>query len=81
MPMYYFDLRDDETITDTDGTDLADVAAARDHAAVVARELTMNSHGFLDERWTEWTMSVHDSTGTELFSFALSGSEYWQNRK
>ena len=31
MPMYYFHLRDNEKITDVDGTDLVDLAAARTH--------------------------------------------------
>ena len=72
MPTYYFHLHDDETIVDSDGTDLINVGAAREHAAGVARELTANSTGFLDQRWSEWTMSVHDGSGLELFSLALS---------
>jgi hypothetical protein len=72
MAMYYFNLEDDETIVDTDGTDLVNIAAAHQHAAAVARELTENSTGFLDERWSEWTMSVHDDSGVELFSLPLS---------
>lgn len=72
MPMYYFHLYDDETILDTDGTDLIDVGAAREHAAGVARELTANTIGFLDQSWSGWTMRVHDNSGLELFSLAMS---------
>ena len=72
MPMYYFHLQDDETIVDTDGTDLTSIGAARDHAAGVARELTANSTGFLDQNWSGWTMSVHDDGGVEVFSLAMS---------
>jgi hypothetical protein len=72
MPMYYFHLCDDETIVDPDGTDLVDIGAARDHAAGVARELTANSDGFLKQKWSQWTMTVHDDVGTELFSIAMS---------
>ena len=72
MPMYYFDLDDDETIVDCDGTDLVNVRAAREHAAVVARELTANSFGFLDQSWSGWTMRVRDDGGSELFSVAMS---------
>jgi uncharacterized protein DUF6894 len=43
MPMYYFHLHDDENIVDSDGTDLANVSAAREHATAMARELTVNS--------------------------------------
>jgi Domain of unknown function (DUF6894) len=72
MPMYYFDLHDDETIADSDGTDLIDVGAAREHAAGVARELTANSSfGFLDQSWSGWTMRVRDDSGSELFSLAM----------
>lgn len=72
MPMYYFDLCDDETIDDCDGTDLIDVGAAREHASAVARELTANSFGFLDQSWAGWTMRVRDDGGSELFSLAMS---------
>lgn len=72
MPKYYFHLLDKETIPDSEGTELADLAEARRHADVVARELTYNSAGILDRCWSEWTMSVHDDHGKELFSFRLS---------
>jgi Domain of unknown function (DUF6894) len=72
MPMYYFNLADDETIVDSDGTDLVDVSAAREHAAGVARELTANSLGFLDQNWSGWTMKVHDGGGLEVFSLAMA---------
>ena len=72
--MYYFHLHDDETIVDSDGTDLINVGAAREHAAGVARELTANSTGFLEQNWSRWTMSVHDDSGLELFSLPMSDS-------
>ena len=72
MPMYYFHLYDDETIVDSDGTDLVNVGAAREHAVEVARELTAHSFGFLDQSWSGWTMRVHDVNGLELFSLAMS---------
>ena len=72
MAMYYFHLEDDETIVDSDGTDLVNTAAAREHAAAVARELTAKSTGLLDQKWSGWTMSVHDDSGLELFSLAMS---------
>ena len=75
MPMYYFHLYDDVPLTDEDGTELIDVAAARDHAAGVARELTFKSEDFMQEAWSSWTMRVHDHEGTELFSLAMSDFE------
>jgi uncharacterized protein DUF6894 len=72
MAMYFFHLYDSETILDSDGTDLPSLAAAREHASIVARELTAKSTRFLDEDWSGWTMRVHDSGGVELFSLAMS---------
>ena len=72
MPMYYFHLRDQDKITDVDGTDLADIDAAREHAATVARELTFKTTGILGEEWSKWTMVVNDGDGLELFSFGMS---------
>jgi Domain of unknown function (DUF6894) len=77
MPVYYFDLQRHgtaiDTIADPDGTELPGPAAARDHANIVARELTFQSSGFLDRNWSVWTMSVHDGKGTELFSLEMTG--------
>ena len=72
MPIYYFHLRDQDDITDIDGTDLADIGAAREHANTVARELTFKTSGMLGEDWSKWSMVVHDSAGLELFSFEMS---------
>jgi uncharacterized protein DUF6894 len=75
MPMYYFHLRDDEKITDVDGTELIDLAAARTHADGVAQELMFKSTGILGEEWSKWTMVVHDGDGLELFSFLMSDAK------
>jgi hypothetical protein len=72
MPMYYFHLHDNDIVKDLDGTELADTDAARVHAGVVARELKFKNDGFLDERWTAWSMHVLDGEGLELFSFPMS---------
>jgi uncharacterized protein DUF6894 len=72
MPTYYFNLNDGDTVVDTDGTDLADVGAARIHATGVARELTANGGGILQQSWSGWTMSVQDEHRTELFSLTMS---------
>jgi uncharacterized protein DUF6894 len=75
MSMYYFDLHDDDTIQDIDGTELADTDAARAHADVVARELKFKADRFLDEDWSRWSMHVHDTEGLELFSFPMSDAK------
>ena len=75
MPMYYFHLEDQESVRDADGTEFANIAGARAHAAVVARELTFKSTGMFGHTWDLWNMSVHDDQGIELFSFAMSDYE------
>ena len=72
MPMYYFHLRDQETVQDVDGTELADIDAARAHADAVAQELKFETDRFLDEEWSKWSMRVHDEEGLELFSFPMA---------
>jgi hypothetical protein len=75
MPMYFFHLYDDAPLLDDDGTELINLAAARDHAAGVARELTFKSATFMQEKWSKWTMRVHDHEGAELFFLAMSDFE------
>ena len=75
MPMYYFHLRDNEKITDVDGTQLDDLDAARSHADGVAQELMFKSSGILGEEWSKWTMVVDDGEGLELFSFLMSDAK------
>lgn len=77
MPRFYFHLRNEQSITDTDGTELPDIEAARAHALVVAHELMFNRDGMLEQDWSGWTMSVQDAEGREVFSFTLAdaGSE------
>ena len=72
MAMFYFHLSDERPIVDIDGTDLPDVDAAWTHALAVARELTSNSTGMLGHAWSDWTMSVRDAGGREVFSFPMS---------
>jgi Domain of unknown function (DUF6894) len=58
MPIYCFHLLDDAKRIDTEGSGLADLAAARTHAFGVARELLFKSRGMLDEGGASWSMSV-----------------------
>jgi hypothetical protein len=75
MPMYYFRLRDQDTLKDLDGTELANMDAARAHADVVARELKFRSDKFMGEGWSAWSMTVHDDDGLELFSSPMSDAK------
>ena len=53
---------------------ISSMLTARDHATGVAHELMLNSDGMLEQRWSDWTMSVYDGVGTELFSFPMNNS-------
>jgi hypothetical protein len=44
MPMFYFHLYDGASLLDDEGTNLIDIASARDHAAGVARELAFKKN-------------------------------------
>jgi hypothetical protein len=72
MPRYYFHLYDHVPLRDEEGLEFINLAAARSHAAGLARELTLKSADFMEQNWSDCTMRVHDHEGTELFSLALS---------
>lgn len=75
MPKYYFHLCDDSTVPDIEGTVLGNLDEARQHASVVAKELTFHSSGMLGRDWSRWVMSVRDDAGSEVFSLKLNASE------
>jgi len=60
MPHFYFHLRARGTIHyDADGTDLSDVAAAREHASALAQELMLHS----DVSTRHWSICVENEQG------------------
>lgn len=69
MPRFHFILRACGTIHhDKDGTECADLAAARAHAADVARELMRNA-----ETGTRlWSMRVEDASGQAVFELLFA---------
>ena len=64
MPRYYFHLkRRADTLFDTDGTDLPDEAAARDHALGVMSEVMRNAN----VRTRAWRLAVMDQDRQSCF--------------
>ncbi|HLH88881.1 MAG TPA: hypothetical protein VKX28_10505 [Xanthobacteraceae bacterium] len=64
MPRFHFHLRAHRMIhRDVEGTDLPDLAAARAHAADVARELMAHS----DVGTRHWSIYVEDAQGERQF--------------
>jgi hypothetical protein len=64
MPRFHFHLRARGTINrDLDGTELADLAAARSYASLVTEELMRNSGGGT----RHWSMCVENESGEPQF--------------
>jgi hypothetical protein len=72
MPKFYFTIADNAVLDDTEGTELPDVEAAREHARTVARELMHHRDGMLGHAWDEWVMIVKNESGDEVFSFRVA---------
>jgi hypothetical protein len=72
MPKFYFTIVDNDILEDTEGTELPNLGAAREHAKTVARELMHNREGMLGHTWDKWTMIVKDDKGNEVFSFPVA---------
>ncbi len=67
MPRYFFDIRDGQDFLDEDGSDHADLAAARIEAVRYSAEVLKE----MPERFwhrEEWTMTVSDAERTPLFT-------------
>jgi hypothetical protein len=60
MPQYYFNLQDDRAgVLDVEGTDLPDLAAAKDYATRIARELMRQT----ETEKRAWRLDVFDGSG------------------
>lgn len=69
MPKFYFTIADSKILEDTEGTELPDVEAARQHAHAVAVELMHHRDRMLGRTWQDWTMIVKNDNGDEVISF------------
>jgi hypothetical protein len=69
MPKYFFNLAArEEIVFDQEGVDFPDEPTAREHAAVVARELMAHR-----EQWTRsWRLDVRDSRGEPCFDLLFA---------
>jgi hypothetical protein len=71
MPRYFFHVVDGKEIIDHDGTELADVAAARAEAIVVSGEMLKDMGG---KFWNtgEWQIRVTDEAGDRVCALTFS---------
>ncbi len=64
MPLFHFNLRARGRVHhDSDGTDLPDLAAARDHAGEVARDLLR----YCEDETRRWSLCVENEKGERQF--------------
>jgi Domain of unknown function (DUF6894) len=71
MPRFYFYVTNNAVLEDNEGTDLPSVEAAREHAHAVALELMHHRERMLAQPWDDWTMTVKDGDGKDVFSFRV----------
>ncbi|AWN45084.1 hypothetical protein DK419_01010 [Methylobacterium terrae] len=69
MPLYYIDTFDGTAILDDEGTELADLDAARDHVRVVLTKL-MGEEAGIDER-SRCRADVRDASGRRVLEASL----------
>jgi hypothetical protein len=73
MPTFYFHTEDGEQVTDTEGSELADIAAAEDAAVqILAESLRGNSKLFWESEG--FSVTVTDAEGLTLFSLQVSAT-------
>jgi hypothetical protein len=73
MPMYHFNIRDGGYFPDLDGSELANIEAAKERAVEMAGQLLKdNAKDFW--RSEQWELEVMDPTGLLLFQITLLGS-------
>jgi hypothetical protein len=82
MPRFYFDIRDGEFIPDDEGTELADLEAARIQAVMLSGALlSENPSKFWEGE--EWQLEVRDDAHLILFilTFMATNSPHLPRRK
>jgi hypothetical protein len=73
VPKFYFHTENGERVADTDGSDLADIAAAEDAAVQILSEtLRGNSKLFWENEG--FSVTVTDDQGLTLFSLQVSAT-------
>ena len=74
MPHYFFHIDAARHYADTDGVELADLAAARREALRIIGELMIDNT--MDDLWSggEWVMTVADEAERNLFGIRLSAA-------
>jgi hypothetical protein len=69
---FNFKLTDGSAVEDIEGLELSDLAAARQEATGLARDLTRGQ--ILGRDWSNWTVVVTDDSGEQILSVPISES-------
>jgi hypothetical protein len=70
--LFHFKLTDGSNVEDIEGLELFDLAAARQEAMGLARDLTRAQ--ILGRDWSNWTVIVADDSGEQILSVPISGN-------
>ncbi|WP_426954146.1 DUF6894 family protein [Muricoccus radiodurans] len=80
MPLYHFQVLDDQTLPDSVGVQLPDLKAARVEAVRVAAEI-LKEHAETFWSTYEWQLKVTDDTGLTLFTLLFLAQEAPSTRR
>ena len=68
MPRYFFHVRNHVHTRDTEGTELADLAAARHEALAEIENIKRAKFNLLHGRWDDWSIEVCDEGDVVLLT-------------
>jgi hypothetical protein len=74
MPRYYFNVDDDNSTLDTEGSEIETLAKAKCEAVKMAGRIICDAAGKFWDR-AEWSMTVTDGAGLTLFTLDFMGTE------
>jgi hypothetical protein len=75
MPKYFFHVIDGYESLDTEGTDLPDLAAARNAAVTMSGQILRDGGGETLWAGVPWRLWVTDGSGATLFTLSFSCAE------
>ena len=76
MHRYFFHIMDGMAIVDNEGTELNDLAKAREQAITTAGSMLSHKSREFWGDGRDWTMSVADDTGRVVFTLKFSADDH-----
>jgi hypothetical protein len=75
LPRYFFNVGDGKDVHDTEGTELAGIAEAREQAILAAGEMIRHD-GHTVWNNSPWIMNVTDETGAAVFTLRFAADDH-----